>query len=120
MRLLRDLRPEAHITSLHLLLETVATNAQGLRDLLVEQLDNPGLFTAGWYGADGHSAGLTIASALPWQIEAERARAEAELRALRPEISCAKPSSAPSAAATDEPQPPCHTPSTALYAINHS
>src|SRR3546814_15023598 len=43
MRLLRDLRPEAHITSLHLLLETVATNAQGLRDLLVEQLDNPGL-----------------------------------------------------------------------------
>src|SRR3546814_11317998 len=52
MRLLRDLRPEAHITSLHLLLETVATNAQGLRDLLVEQLDNPGLFKAGWYGAD--------------------------------------------------------------------
>src|SRR3546814_2588498 len=66
MRLLRDLRPEAHITSLHLLLETVATNAQGLRDLLVEQLDNPGLFKAGWYGADGHSAGLAIASAMPW------------------------------------------------------
>src|SRR3546814_12756764 len=106
MRLLRDLRPEAHITSLHLLLETVATNAQGLRDLLVEQLDNPGLFKAGWYGADGHSAGLAIASAMPWLIEAERARAEAAILAIRPEIACAKRALARTESDPAQPRPP--------------
>src|SRR3546814_2301592 len=47
MRLLRELRPEAHIHRLHLLLETVATTAQGLRAILVEQLDKPSFFING-------------------------------------------------------------------------
>src|SRR3546814_11156011 len=106
MRLRRALRPEAHITSLHLLVETVATKAQGVRDLLVEQLDNPGLFKAGWYGADGHSARLAIASAMPWLIEAERARAEAAILALRTEIACAKRALARAVSDTHAPQPP--------------
>uniref|UniRef100_UPI0030EC7A1E hypothetical protein n=1 Tax=Sphingobium mellinum TaxID=1387166 RepID=UPI0030EC7A1E len=120
MRLLRDLRPEAHITSLHLLLETVATNAQGLRDLLVEQFDNPGLFKAGWYSADGHSAGLAIASAMPWLTETERARAEAAILALRPEIACAKRALARAESDTDEPQPPYQTRGYASYCLNES
>src|SRR3546814_17809709 len=60
MRLLRDLRHEAHLTSLHLLLHTVAPNAQGYRALLVEQLDNPRLVKSGWYVADGHQTGPAL------------------------------------------------------------
>src|SRR3546814_16143879 len=81
--------------------------------LLVAQLDNPGLFKACWYGADGHSAGLAIASAMPWLIEAERARAEAAILALRPEIACAKRALARAESDTDEPQPPYRNPSSA-------
>lgn len=90
MRLLRNLEPELYMTGLHLLLETVAANPQGLRDLLVEQIDNPGLFKAGWHSADGHSAGLAIAAAIPWLTEAERGQSEAVIFALQPEIALAK------------------------------
>lgn len=120
MRLLRGLQPRAHMTSLHLLLETVATNAQGLRDLLVEQLDNPGLFEAGWHCADGHSGGLAIAAAMPWLTETERARAEAAILALQPEIAYAKRALARAENDTDEAQPPYRTRSYASYYLNDS
>lgn len=89
-RLLRAMEPETYITSLHFLLETVAANPESLRDLLVEQLDNPGLFKAGWYSADAHSAGRALADALPWLTPDERERCETVIFALRPEIDCAK------------------------------
>jgi len=90
MRLLRAMEPEAYITSLHLLLETIPANPEALRDLLVDQLGNPGLFKAGWYSADGHSAGLAIAAAMPELTKVERERTETAILALRPEIECAK------------------------------
>ncbi|MQB04539.1 NACHT domain-containing protein [Agrobacterium tumefaciens] len=90
MRLLRALQPQAFITSLHLLLETIPANPEALHDLLIEQIDNPGLFKAGWYSADGHSAGVALAAAMPWLSEVERGRAEAAIFALRPEIDLAK------------------------------
>ncbi|RVD65437.1 hypothetical protein [Mesorhizobium sp. M7A.F.Ca.ET.027.03.2.1] len=102
-RLLRAMEPEAYITSLHFLLETVATNPEALRDLLVEQLDSPGLFKAGWHSADAHSAGSAIAAALPWLTPCERERCEAVIFALRPEIDCAKRALARSENAEVEP-----------------
>lgn len=88
-RLLRELEPELYITSLHFLLETVAENPKALRDLLVEQVGNPGLFKAGWQSADGHSAGRAIAAAMPWLTPDERMRCENAVLALRPEIDSA-------------------------------
>ncbi|BCM21084.1 ATP-binding protein [Mesorhizobium sp. J8] len=89
-RLLRGIGPELYITSLHFLLETVAANPKALRGLLVEQVDNSGLFKAGWHGADGHSAGRAIAAAMPWLTPDERRRCEKAVLALRPEIDSAK------------------------------
>ena len=89
-RLLRAFEPERFITSLHFLLETIPANPVGLRELLVEQIDNPGLFKAGWYNADGHSAGRAIAAAMPWLVVADRERCEAAILGLRPEIDDAK------------------------------
>jgi hypothetical protein len=119
MRLLRSLQPEANITSLHLLLETVPANPRELCDLLIEQLDNPGLFKAGWYNADGHSAGLAIASVMPWLTEAERARAESMVLALQPEIASASRALARESDA-HETQSPCRTQSYATYCLNDS
>ncbi|MEG3148878.1 hypothetical protein U1769_03185 [Sphingomonas sp. ZT3P38] len=89
-RLLRALEPEAFVTSLHFLLETVPANPQALHSLLIEQIDNRGLFEAGWYGADAHSAGRAISAAIPWLTPAERARCEATVMAIQPELDCAK------------------------------
>lgn len=87
--LLRAIEPDQFIISLHLLLETVPANAAALHPLLLEQIDNPGLFKAGWYRADGYSAGNAIASTMPYLSPADRARCEAVVLALRPEIESA-------------------------------
>src|SRR3546814_20793518 len=57
---------------------------------------------------------------MPWLIEAERARAEAAILALRPEIACAKRALARAESDTDEPQPPYRTRSYASYCLNQS
>ncbi|WP_026792257.1 ATP-binding protein [Pleomorphomonas oryzae] len=90
MRLLRAMEPETHITSLHLLLETIPANPEALHDLLLEQLENPGLFEAGWHMADGHSAGRAIAVTMPWLNGAERDQVEATVLSIRTEIDYAK------------------------------
>lgn len=89
-RQLRGIEPEAFVTSLHLLLETVPANPEALHDLLIEQIDNPALFKAGWYSADAHSAGRAIGAAMPSLTTVERARCEAAVLAMQPEIACAK------------------------------
>jgi hypothetical protein len=90
VRLLRGLEPDAFVTSLHLLLETVPENPEALYDLLIEQVDNPGLFKAGWQSADAYSAGRAISAAMYWMTPAARARCEAAVLAIQPEIDCAK------------------------------
>lgn len=104
-RLLRAMEPEAFVTSLHFLLETIAANPEALRDLLVEQLGNPGLFKAGWYSADAHSAGRAIAAVMPWMTREERERCEAAIFAIQPEIDCARRALAREGAAEGEPRP---------------
>ncbi|MEN3346755.1 MAG: hypothetical protein V7632_390, partial [Bradyrhizobium sp.] len=118
MQLLRAMEPEAYITSLHLLLETVATNPEALCSLLVEQLDNPGLFKAGWHHADAHSAGRAIAAAMPWLTEAEHQRAEAAILALQPEIDSARRALAREVREASEPWP--KTSGYATYCLNDS
>ncbi len=120
MRLLRDLEPGTFITSLHLLLETIPANPEALRDLLVENLDNPGLFEAGWHCADGYSAGLALAAAMPWLTEAEHGRAEAAILALRPEIDLAKRALGRRQAETGEPRLPPKTGDYPIYCLNGS
>lgn len=87
--LLRAMEPHRFVTSLHLLLETVAENGAGLHNLLAEQLDNPGLFRAGWDGAEAYSAGLALAAALPHMSADLRSRFEAAVLKLQPEIAYA-------------------------------
>lgn len=89
-RLLRAMGPEAFVTSLHFLLETVPANPEALHDLLIDHIDNPGLFKAGWHNADAHSAGKAIGAAMPWLTSTERARCEAAVLSIQPEIDCAK------------------------------
>lgn len=120
MRLLRAMEPRAYITSLHLLLETVPANPEALRDLLVEQVDNPGLFEAGWHCADGHSAGLALAAAIPWLSEGERNRAEAVIFALRPEIDLAKRALNRRQTEAGEPRLPPKTGDYPTYCLNDS
>jgi anti-anti-sigma regulatory factor len=120
MRMLRALEPESYITSLHLLLETVAADPAALRDLLVEQLYNPGLFKAGWYNADGHSAGLAMAAAFPWLTGEERGRSEAVILALQPEIEYARRGLAREASEADGPRPGRKTRGYAICCLNDS
>lgn len=120
MRLLRALEPRAFATSLHLLLETIPANPEALRELLVEQLDNPGLFEAGWYCADGHSAGLALAAAMPWLSEAECEQAESVIFALRPEINLAKRALDRQQAETGEFRIPPKTGDYPTYCLNGS
>ncbi|HEY4201524.1 MAG TPA: ATP-binding protein [Devosiaceae bacterium] len=120
MRLLRSMEPETYITSLHLLLETVAANPEALRDLLVEQLGNPGLFKAGWYSADAHSAGRAIAAAMPWLTERERDCAEAAILTLQPEIEYARRALAREASESGGPRSPPKTKDYATYCLNDS
>jgi hypothetical protein len=87
--LLRSIEPERFITSLHLLLETVAANPAELHPLLLEQMDNPGLFKAGWHMAPAWSAGRAIAGSMPFFDDDDRNRAEAIILALRPELELA-------------------------------
>ena len=87
--LLRSIEPDRFLTSLHLLLETVAANGAGLHGLLVEQLHNPGLFKAGWQSADAYSAGIALAAAMPHMLPAVAGRFEEAVLALHPEIAYA-------------------------------
>jgi len=87
--LLRSIEPDRFITSLHLLLETVAANPAELYPLLVEQMDNPGLFKAGWHMAPAWSAGRAIAACMPFFDDDLRNHAEAVVLALRPELQLA-------------------------------
>lgn len=120
MRLLRALQPRTFITSLHLLLETIPANPEALHGLLMEQFDNPGLFEAGWYGADGHSAGSAFAAAMPWLNETERQQAEAAIFAIRPEIDLAKSVLDRHDAAAGGPCVPAKTRDLAIYRLNKS
>lgn len=120
MRLLRAMEPKAYITSLHLMLETVAANPEALRDLLVEQFSNPGLFKAGWYNADAHSAGRAIAAAMPWLTKWERDCAEAAILALQPEIEYARRALAREANELGKPRSQPKTKGYATYCLNES
>lgn len=119
-RLLRAMEPEAYVTSLHLLLETIPTNPKALRALLLDQLDNPGLFEAGWHMADGYSAGRAITATMPWMSEAERERVETVVLSLRPEIDDAKRALARHQTENDEPRSPPKTGQFATYSLNES
>lgn len=83
--LLSAMEPHLHETALHLLLETVAANGEQLHGLLLGELDNPGLFEAGWYLADAHSAARAMASAFPYLSGEDRTRCEALVLTLWPE-----------------------------------
>lgn len=85
-RLLALLEPDRYLTGLHLLLETVTANPEDLAPLLVAQLDNPGLFLAGWHCAEGYSAAKAMTASIPYLDALARARCEAAIFALRPEL----------------------------------
>jgi len=118
MRLLREIEPKAYITSLHLLLETIPANPGALRNLLVEQLDNPGLFKAGWYSADAHSAGRAIAAAMPWLTQVEREQTETAIFKLQPEMEYAKRALKRDTSEEDGSRPQPKTKSYASYCLN--
>lgn len=79
--LLAPLDPCLHMTALHLLLEAVSANPD-LVFLLEEQLDNPGLFKAGWHHADAFSAGKAMATSWPRLSADACLRLEARLMGL--------------------------------------
>lgn len=78
--ILASLDPRRHITALHLLLETVAANPK-LAHLLEAEVDNPGLFEAGWSHANAYSAGKAMAAT--WEELAPGVRERLEERLLR-------------------------------------
>lgn len=82
--ILASLDPRRHMTALHLLLETVAANPS-LAHLLAAEVDNPGLFKAGWSHARAYSAGKAMAAS--WDLLAPdvRTRLEERLLGLYPE-----------------------------------
>jgi len=82
--LLAALDPGQHMTALHLLLEAVGANGD-LAPLLAEQIDNPGLFDAGWYMARAYSAGKAIAASWPFLDSVDRDRLAARLLRHFPE-----------------------------------
>lgn len=82
--LLGLLDPRRHMAALHFKLETVATNGV-LAPLLEAELDNPGLFRAGWYGAPAYSAGKAISSAWQHLSAAARTAVENQILGLFPE-----------------------------------
>lgn len=86
--LLAPLDPARHITALHLVLETVAANPT-LSPMLEEQIDNPGLFEAGWSRADAYSAGKAMATAWPHLKAVSCDRLEDRILRLLPELAFA-------------------------------
>jgi len=82
--ILSPLDPRRHMTALHLLLETVAANPV-LSHLLEVEVENPGLFKAGWSHANAFSAGKALAAT--WdRLNAEvRERLEQRILRLYPE-----------------------------------
>jgi hypothetical protein len=85
-QLLEAIEPDRYETSLHLLLETVGANGEMLHPLLSRQLGKPGLFSAGWYKADAHSAARAMAAAMPYLSRADREHCEAMVLAIWPEL----------------------------------
>jgi hypothetical protein len=83
--LLDILDPARHMTALHLVLEAVSANPV-LAPLLAAQIDNPGLFKAGWHHADAYSAGKAMATCWPHLTAAERGVLEGRLMSLWPEL----------------------------------
>lgn len=83
--LLEILDPEQHMTALHLLLEAASANVE-LAPLLAIQIENPGLFKAGWNHADAFSAGKAMATCWPNLSGDERACLEDRLLRLWPEL----------------------------------
>lgn len=86
--LLAPLDPRQHMTALHLLLEAISVNPE-LAPLLEEQVDNVGLFQAGWDRADAFSAGKAMATAWPMLRPEVREQLEQRLMRLYPEFSYA-------------------------------
>lgn len=84
-KLLECLDPARHMTALHLLLETASANPE-LAPLLAAQIDNPGLFKAGWHHADAYSAGKAMATCWPNLNEEHRWVFEDRLMRLLPEL----------------------------------
>ena len=85
-RLLALLEPDAQITGLHLLLETVASNGEALAPLLTKHRSHPALFTSGWDGAPGHSAAKAIAATWDWLDDETRSLLEGRILGLWPEF----------------------------------
>tara|TARA_R110000868_G_C10970594_1_gene769794 strand:+ start:2578 stop:6261 length:3684 start_codon:yes stop_codon:yes gene_type:complete len=85
-RLLALLEPEAQITGLRLLLETVASNGEALAPLLTKHRSHPALFASGWDGAPGHSAAKAIAAAWDWLDAETRSMLEGRILGLWPEF----------------------------------
>lgn len=83
--LLIGLQPDKFMTALHLLFETVPSNPKELANLLAGQIDNPGLFLAGWHGARGYSAGRAFGAAWPHLTPEIRQAFEQKLLHLWPE-----------------------------------
>lgn len=83
--LLQSLDPARHMTALHLVLEAVSANAV-LAPLLAAQIDNPGLFKAGWHHADAYSAGKAMASCWSNLNKDQRKVLEGRLMRLWPEL----------------------------------
>lgn len=83
--LLEDVDPARHVTALHLLLEAASANSE-LAPLLAAQINNPGLFKAGWHHADAFSAGKAMATCWPKLNREQRKVLENRLMALWPEL----------------------------------
>ena len=83
--LLAPLDPRRHMTALHLLLEAISASPE-LAPLLEEQIENPGLFKAGWHHANAFSAGKAMATCWPRLKSGIREQLEARLMRLYPEL----------------------------------
>ena len=89
-RLFDIIDPANEITSLHLLLETVARNGEGLAPLLAQHKNHPALFESGLDGAPANSAGVALAAAWGWLDTADRKVFEERILTLWPEFDDAR------------------------------
>ena len=81
-RLIGIIDPANEITSLYLLLETVAHNGKQLAGLLAQQKDNPALFEAGPQGSPAHSAAVALSAVWDWLDPADRDHFETRILGL--------------------------------------